>query len=121
MVLMLASSMALAQSSGSNRSANLQPSAQQPASGQQQTQPPEKPASAAPPAAQTEMQGCLKQSGGNWVLAADNGQTVSLSGDSSMLRPHDGRQVKVQGTQLSDGSFQVSSVSVISDSCISPR
>src|SRR3954462_191173 len=43
------------------------------------------------------MKGCLKQSGGNWVLAADNGQSVNLQGDSSMLKPHDGHQVQVQG------------------------
>src|SRR5262245_21500996 len=39
---------------------------------------------------QTSLKGCLKQAGSNWVLAADNGQSVNLSGDSSMLKPHDG-------------------------------
>ena len=63
------------------------------------------------------MRGCLKQSGGNWVLAADNGQSVNLQGDSSILKPHDGHQVQVQGTRSSDGSLQVSSVNMISDSC----
>ena len=63
------------------------------------------------------MRGCLKQSGGNWVLAADNGQSVNLQGDSSILKPHDGHQVQVQGTRASDGSLQVSSVNMISDSC----
>ena len=63
------------------------------------------------------MRGCLKQSGGNWVLASDNGQTINLQGDSSMLKPHDGHQVQVQGTRASDGSLQVSSVNMISDSC----
>ena len=63
------------------------------------------------------MRGCLKQSGGNWVLASDNGQSINLQGDSSMLKPHDGHQVQVQGTRGSDGSLQVSSVNMISDSC----
>src|SRR5579864_8634902 len=63
------------------------------------------------------MRGCLKQSGGNWVLAADNGQSVNLQGDSSMLKPHDGHQVQIQGSRASDGSVQVSSVNMISDSC----
>ena len=45
------------------------------------------------------MKGCLKQSGGNWVLAADNGQSVNLQGDSSILKPHDGHQVQIQGTR----------------------
>ena len=65
------------------------------------------------------MRGCLKQSGGNWVLSADNGQSVNLQGDSSVLKPHDGHQVQVQGTRGSDGSLQVSSVNMISDSCTS--
>src|SRR5437763_30218 len=54
------------------------------------------------------MRGCLKQSGGNWVLASDNGQSINLQGDSSMLKPHDGHQVQIQGTRASDGSLQVS-------------
>src|SRR6476660_8760734 len=66
---------------------------------------------------QASLRGCLKQAGGNWVLAADNGQSVNLQGDSSMLKPHDGHQVQVQGTRSSDGSLQVSSVNMISDSC----
>jgi len=126
LALVLVSGVALAQSSGtSGPSGQQQPSAQQPSTGQQPTQPPAAPPSAAPGSqtatGQGEMKGCLKQSGGNWVLAAENGQTVNLSGDSSMLKPHDGHQVQVQGTQASDGSFQVSSVSMISDSCTSPR
>lgn len=118
--VILACSLALAQA-GSQQ----QPSAQQPSTGQPQTQQPATQPGAQPGVetgtGQTAMRGCLKQSGGNWVLAAENGQTVNLSGDSSVLKPHDGHQVQVQGTQASDGSFQVSSVNMISDSCISPR
>jgi len=66
---------------------------------------------------QSSLRGCLKQAGGNWVLAADNGQSVNLQGDSSMLKPHDGHQVQVQGSRASDGSLQVTSVNMISDSC----
>jgi uncharacterized protein DUF5818 len=71
--------------------------------------------------APTSLKGCLKQLGGNWVLAADTGQTISLVGDRSLLRPHDGRQIEVQGTLAGDGSFHVYSVKRISDSCTSQR
>lgn len=122
LALMLVSCMALAQSSGSSGSSGpQQPPAQQPSTGQQPTQPPSAAPGSQTATGQAEIKGCLKQSGGNWVLAAENGQTVNLSGESSMLKPYDAHQVQVQGTQLSDGSFQVSSVSMISDSCTSPR
>lgn len=124
LALMLLSGMAWAQSGGSPGSA-AQQQPQQPSTGQQQQQQPATPPSTEPgaqtSAGQTAMKGCLKQSGGNWVLAAENGQTVNLSGDSSILKQHDGHEVQVQGTQASDGSFQVSSVSLVSDSCTSPR
>jgi hypothetical protein len=73
------------------------------------------------PAQPGSMKGCLKQLGGNWVLAAETGQTVSLTGDRSLLRPHDGRQIEVTGKQDRDGSFHVFSVTRISDSCTGPR
>jgi hypothetical protein len=93
----------------------------------QEPSPPErqKPATRSGPASeQTEpasLKGCLKQLGGNWVLAADTGQTVSLIGDNSMLRPQDGRQIEVQGKPSVDGSFHVFSVTRISDSCTNQR
>jgi uncharacterized protein DUF5818 len=73
------------------------------------------------PAQASSLRGCLKQLGGNWVLAADTGQTVTLVGDSSMLRPHDGRQIEVHGRLAGDGSFHVISVTRISDACTSRR
>lgn len=125
MAMMLVSIMALAQSGSSSGAPAQQQPQQQSSTQQQQQQPPATKPGTEPGAqtstGQTAMTGCLKQSGGNWVLAAENGQTVNLSGDSAMLKQHDGRQVQVQGTQASDGSFQVSSVSVVSDSCTSPR
>ncbi|HET7873555.1 MAG TPA: hypothetical protein VFL42_13635, partial [Terriglobales bacterium] len=69
--------------------------------------------SAKQPAKPSSLRGCLKQLGGNWVLAADTGQTITLVGDSSILRPHDGRQIEVQGHLAVDGSFHVVSVSRI--------
>src|SRR6185503_6624332 len=124
LALMLTTGMAFAQtgSSGSTPDQSSQPS-QQPSTTSPSTSP------SIPSTDQTNstatstsdqsnsMKGCLKQSGGNWVLAADNGQSVNLQGDSSMLKPHDGHQVQVQGTRSSDGSLQVSSVNMISDSC----
>ncbi|HSM87175.1 MAG TPA: hypothetical protein VLT16_13535, partial [Candidatus Limnocylindrales bacterium] len=141
LAMMLASGMAFAQSSGSAGSSQTpdqqQPSAQQPSSqtpDQQQppSQTPEQQQPATPPSGEqstqtpgtetsagqpTSMTGCLKQAGGNWTLAAENGQTINLTGDSSMLKPNDGHQVQVQGTQASDGSFQVTAVNSVSDSC----
>jgi hypothetical protein len=94
----------------------------------QEPSPPErqKPATRGGPAGEqtaepSSLKGCLKQLGGNWVLAADTGQTVSLIGDTSMLSPHDGRQIEVQGKPSVDGSFHVFSVTRISDSCTSQR
>jgi hypothetical protein len=93
----------------------------------QEPSPPErqKPATRSGPASEptepASLKGCLKQLGGNWVLAADTGQTVSLIGDNSMLRPQDGRQIEVQGKPSVDGSFHVFSVTRISDSCTSQR
>jgi hypothetical protein len=120
--MLLLSVVAWAQS-GSKPEPSTRQQPQQPAT-QQQEQPATQPGTepgVQTSTGQTAMKGCLKQSGGNWVLAAENGQTVNLSGDSSVLKPHDGREVQLQGTQASDGSFQVSSVSVVSDACISPR
>ena len=122
LAMLLVSGMAWAQS-GSTPEASTQQQPQQPSTQQQQepATPPGTGSGAQTSTGQPVMKGCLKQSGGNWVLAAENGQTVNLSGDSSMLKPHDGREVQLQGTQASDGSFQVSSVSVVSDACTSPR
>src|ERR1051326_4515294 len=138
LALMLASGMAFAQTSGSSGSQSTpgstdqqQPSQQTPSTSPSTTSPSspstttpsttdqssQSATSATSSSDQNSVKGCLKQSGGNWVLSADNGQTVNLQGDSSMLKPHDGHQVQVQGTRASDGSLQVSSVNMISDSC----
>jgi hypothetical protein len=116
--LMLITGLAMAQT-GSGGDASQQPSQQQPS-----TMPSTSDSNRQSPAAttqesQTSLKGCLKQSGDNWVLAADNGQSVNLTGDSSMLKPHDGHLVQVQGTQASDGSLQVSGVTMIAESCTS--
>jgi LPXTG-motif cell wall-anchored protein len=65
---------------------------------------------------ETVVRGCLKQSGGNWIIS-QNGQDTTLSGDDSLFKPHDGQQVEVHGTQSSAGALQVTSVNTISDSC----
>lgn len=117
--VMLCSGIAAAQSGSSpGQAAQAQ---QQPSMGQKPATSPGTESDARTSAGQTLIKGCLKQSGGNWVLAAENGQTVNLSGESSMLKPHDGQEVQVEGTQANDGSFHVSSVGLISDSCTSPR
>jgi len=125
LALMLTTGMAFAQtgSSGSSTPDQQQPSQQQPSTTSPSTSPSttDQTNSTATSTSdqQASLKGCLKQSGGNWVLAADNGQSVNLQGDSSMLKPHDGHQVQIQGSRASDGSVQVSSVNMISDSCTS--
>lgn len=113
MALMLVTGLAMAQTS-SGGDPSQQPGQQQPG-----TMPGTSDPNRQSPVqeGQTSLKGCLKQSGDNWVLAADNGQSVNLTGDSSMLKPHDGHLVQVQGTRGPDGSLQVSGVSMIAESC----
>lgn len=110
LALMLASGMAFAQSSGSSpgSSDQQQPSTQQPqtSSGQQS------PASTG----QSSLTGCLKGSDSGWVIVAE-GQSTPVTGDSATLGPHNGHQVQVKGTQASDGSFQVTDILMIADTC----
>src|SRR6478736_2929683 len=118
LALMLTTGMAFAQTGSSGSTPDQQPSTTSPSTSPSTTD--QTPSTATSTSDQSNsMRGCLKQSGGNWVLAADNGQSVNLQGDSSMLKPHDGHQVQIQGTRASDGSLQVSSVNMISDSCTS--
>ena len=122
LALMLTTGMAFAQTGSSGSTPDQQPSQQPSTTVHPPVHPPQRPDQTNSTATSTSdqsnsMRGCLKQSGGNWVLAADNGQSVNLQGDSSILKPHDGHQVQVQGTRASDGSLQVSSVNMISDSC----
>jgi hypothetical protein len=110
LILMLATGMAFAQNRGAPPS-QQQPSQQQP-SQQQQPSTEKSPTSAG----QGSITGCLKGSGDSWVLVAE-GQSTPLSGDASKLKPHNGHQVQVKGTQASDGSFQVTDVVMIAESC----
>jgi len=123
MALMLASGMALAQSSGSYGSQDQsQPSTQQSQpSTQQPSQPstqPNQPSSSQNPtgSGQNSLTGCLKGSGSSWVLVAE-GQSTPVTGDSATLSPHNGHQVQLKGTPASDGSFQVTDVVMIGESC----
>lgn len=116
LIAMLATGMAFAQ----NRGNSQRPDQQQPS--QQQTQPSQPSASQQSPtsAGQNSLTGCLKGSGDTWVLVAE-GQSTPLSGDSSKLKPHNGHQVQVKGNQASDGSFQVTDVAMIAESCAPGR
>jgi hypothetical protein len=67
-------------------------------------------------AGQSSMTGCLKGSDGSWVLVAE-GQSTPVTGDSATLSPHNGHQVQLKGTPGSDGSFQVTDVVMIAESC----
>ena len=44
------------------------------------------------------VQGCLSQSGSNFVLKADSGTTYQLSGDTSQLGAHVGHEVQITGS-----------------------
>ena len=107
--LVLASGMALAQT-GSNSAGTPLPG-QNPQSGQSSA------TASSSPSSQQTFRGCLRQSGGNWTLS-ENGQDMAVTGDDSMLKPHDGQQVEVQGTQPAGSSLQVTSLTTISSSCI---
>lgn len=116
----LASGMALAQTGSSTGSTDQNQSQPTTPSQQQTTTPPDQSnqssATTSPSGQETVLRGCLKQSGGNWVIS-QNGQDISVNGDSTMLKPHDGHQVEVHGTQTSGGALHVTSISLISDSC----
>ncbi|HKE31779.1 MAG TPA: hypothetical protein VKD65_08645, partial [Candidatus Angelobacter sp.] len=129
MAFVLVGGMALAQTSGGSagstsspdQSQNPQatqpssPNQQQPTSPSDQSNPNNQSTATSSTGQETVVRGCLKQSGGNWIVS-QNGQDITLNGDSSMLKPHDGHQVEVHGTQ-SGGSLQVTSINMISDSC----
>src|SRR5215472_18616737 len=130
MAFVLAGGMALAQTSGGSagstsspdQSQNPQatqpssPNQQQPTSPSDQSNPNNQSTATSSTGQETVVRGCLKQSGGNWIVS-QNGQDITLNGDSSMLKPLDGHQVEVHGTQSSGGSLQVTSINMISDSC----
>jgi hypothetical protein len=110
LALMLATGMAFAQSGGSPGSADQQqPSTQQP-------QPPSGQPQSPTSAGQSSLSGCLKGSDGAWVLVAE-GQSTPVTGDSSTLSPHNGHQVQVKGRQAADGSFQVTDIVMIAETC----
>ena len=83
----------------------------------------------------TEVQGCLSGSDGNYMLTAKDGTTYRLAGDTAKLSEHVGHEIKVTGSTASStkaaggdtagdsmgGSakqtLQVSSVKHISKTC----
>lgn len=68
-------------------------------------------------AAPQTFKGCLTGSTGSWSLAADNGQTLKLSGTDNQLSTYNNQQVNIQGTEATDGTLKVVSIDKISDSC----
>ncbi len=50
------------------------------------------------------VQGCLSNSGGNYMLTSDSGKTFMLSGDTSKLEEHVGHEVIITGTRKSAGN-----------------
>jgi hypothetical protein len=50
------------------------------------------------------VEGCLSNSGGNYMLTSDSGKTYMLSGDTSKLSEHVGHEVIIRGTRTSAGT-----------------
>ena len=61
--------------------------------------------------------GCLRQSAGSWTLASDDGKSLAVSGADDKLIPHNGQEVRINGTQAADGTLAVASIDKVSDSC----
>jgi hypothetical protein len=53
---------------------------------------------------QHSVEGCLSNSGGNYMLTSDAGKTYMLSGDTSKLSEHVGHEVIIKGTRESAGA-----------------
>ncbi|HEV3512540.1 MAG TPA: DUF5818 domain-containing protein [Candidatus Sulfotelmatobacter sp.] len=53
---------------------------------------------------ETTVEGCLSGSSGNYTLAAKDGTTYQLTGDTAKLSEHVGHEVKITGTANSAGS-----------------
>lgn len=85
---------------------------------------------------ETTVEGCLSGSSGSYTLAAKDGTTYQLTGDTAKLSEHVGHQVKITGTANSaasspssgaasstagstgsEKSLQVSSVKHVSKTC----
>jgi LPXTG-motif cell wall-anchored protein len=68
-------------------------------------------------AAPQTFKGCLNGSPGSWNLMADNGKNLVLSGTDDQLSPYKGQEVRIQGTQATDGTVKIDSIDQISASC----
>src|SRR5205807_4424173 len=105
LTLTLATGMAFAQSgstgSGSTTSQNPQtPSGSSTTPSSSTPNDPSNQSATSTSGSESTVRGCLKQSGSDWILSQGGaGQDITLKGDSSMLKAHDGHQVEVKGTQ----------------------
>jgi hypothetical protein len=61
--------------------------------------------------------GCLNGSPGNWSLTSDDGKNLTLSGIDDQLSSHQGQEVRIHGTQTSDGTVEIVSIDKVSASC----
>jgi len=61
--------------------------------------------------------GCLNGSPGSWSLSSDDGKNLVLSGIDDKLSPYKGQEVRIQGTQASDGTVKIDSIDQISTQC----
>jgi hypothetical protein len=68
-------------------------------------------------AAPQSFKGCLNGSPGSWSLSSDDGKNLVLSGTDDQLSPYKGQEVRIQGTQASDGTVKIDSIDQVSTSC----
>jgi hypothetical protein len=54
--------------------------------------------------AERAVQGCLSNTGGQYLLTSDQGKTFILAGDTSKLDEHVGHEVIISGTRKSAGN-----------------
>jgi LPXTG-motif cell wall-anchored protein len=68
-------------------------------------------------AAPESYKGCVNGSPGNWTLTSDKGKSLILSGTDDQLSQVKGQEVRINGTEASDGTFKIVSLEKLSDSC----
>ena len=61
--------------------------------------------------------GCLNGAPGNWSLTSDDGKNLTLKGVDDQLSSHQGQEVRIHGTQTSDGTVEIVSIDKVSASC----
>jgi len=127
-ILLVSAGMVVAQSTSSSQpGSKSKPGTSSQSNGQpgttDQTQPPSSSSTSSQGATgsssgETTVQGCIGGSGDNFTLTDQNGKTWQLqSNNNAAFKDHVGHTVSATGTPGSDGTFKVTSASMISANC----